>query len=97
MITGMRNLQLGRLSLLVQRHPENLQLAEDVELVLEEVPDDETKDEKVGREAAEERVFVMMREENFGPIGQSFRKVHLAKLLTAQAVGALGRMDFLVV
>ena len=43
MITGMRNLQLGRLSLLEQRHPENLQLAEDVELVLEEVPDDEEK------------------------------------------------------
>ena len=50
----MRNLHLGRLSLLAQRHPENLQLAEDVQLVLKEVPDDEKEDEKVGREAAEE-------------------------------------------
>ena len=40
----------------------------------------------------EERVLVMMREENFGPIGHSFKKVHLAKMLTAQSVGALGRM-----
>ena len=39
----------------------------------------------------------MMREENFGPIGQSFKKIHLAKMLTAQSVGALGRMDFIVV
>ena len=93
----MRNLQLGRLSLLAQRHPENLQLAEDVQLVLKEVPDDEKEDEKVGREAAEERVLIMMRMENFGPIGHSVKKVHLAKMLTAQSVGALGRMDFIVV
>ena len=97
----MRHLQLGRLSLLVQRHPKNLQLAEDVEVVLKEVPVDENENEKVGREAAEERVLVMMREENFGPIlpitHWPFRKVYLAKLLTAQSVGALGRMDFLVV
>ena len=88
---GTKNLQLGRLSLLVQRHPE---VAADVEAVLKEVPVDQ--DEKAGREAAEERVLVLMREENFGPIGQSYRKVHLAKQLNAQSVAALGRMDFLV-
>ena len=83
----MRYLQLGRLSLLKQRHQDNLQLAEDLEIVMQDVPINEEEDEKVRREAAEERVLAMMREE----------KVHLAKLLTAQAVGALGRMDFLVV
>ena len=93
----MRHHQLGRLSILVQRYPENLQLAEDVELVLKEVPVDENQDEKIVREAAEERVLVVMRMENFGPIGHSFKKVHLAKMLTAQFVGALGRMDFIVV
>ena len=93
----MRYLQLGRLSLLKQRHQDNLQLAEDLEIVMQDVPINEEEDEKVRREAAEERVLAMMREENFGPIGQSFRKVNLAKLLTAQAVGALGRMDYLVV
>ena len=97
MITAMRNLQVGRLSLLVQRHPGNSQLAEDVKQVLEEVPDDEDQDQKVGREAAEERVLMMMRVENFGPIGHSSKKVHLAKMLTSQSVGALGRMDFIVV
>ena len=60
----MRNLQVGRLSLLVQRHPGNSQLAEDVKQVLEEVPDDEDQDQKVGREAAEERVLMMMRVES---------------------------------
>lgn len=93
MIEAMRHLQLGRLSLLVQRHPE---VAADVEEVLKEVPADENQDEKAVREAAEERVLVLMREENFGPIGQSYRKVHLAKQLNAQSVAALGRMDFLV-
>ena len=29
-------------------------------------------------------------------LGQSYRKVHLAKQLNAQSVAALGRMDFLV-
>ena len=84
----MRNLQVGRLSLLVQRHPGNSQLAEDVKQVLEEVPDDEDQDQEVGREAAEERVLMMMRMENFGPIGHSSKKVHLAKMLTSQSVGA---------
>ena len=75
----MRYLQLGRLSLLKQRHQDNLQLAEDLEIVMQDVPINEEEDERVRREAAEERVLAMMREENFGPIGQSSRKVHLAK------------------
>ena len=40
MIEAMRHLQLGRLSLLVQRHPE---VADDVEVVLKEVPVDENQ------------------------------------------------------
>ena len=69
----MRHLQLGRLSLLKQLHPDNLQLAQDLKVVMMEVPVGEKEDKKFGREAAEERVLTMMHEENFGPIGQSHK------------------------
>ena len=95
-ITCMRRIQLGRLTLLERRHPDNIQLSEDLRVVLTAVPVDETEWEKTRREAAEERVLALVRLENFGPIGRSLVKVHLAKMLTAEAVGALDRMDFLV-
>ena len=96
-ITCMRRIQLGRLTLLAQRHPDNIQLAEDLGVVVGAVPVDETEDQKTRREGAEERVLTMMRMENFGPIGQSVEKVYLAKMLSAQGVGAIDRMDFLFV
>ena len=66
-------------------------------MVLKEVPVEEQLDEKVGREEAEQRVLALMQGENFGPIGQSSKKVLNAKMLTAQSTSALGRLEFLVV
>ena len=74
-----------------------MQLAQDIQVVLKEVPVDEQQDEKVGREGVDQKVLTMMQEENFGPIGQSFRKVLHAKMLTSLSTSALGRMDFLVI
>ena len=93
----MRALQIARLSLLKTLYPDNMQFAQDINVVFKEVPVDEQQDEKVGCEEAEQRVLTIMREENFGPIGQSSRKVLLAKMLTSQGISALDRMDFLVV
>ena len=71
----MRAMQIGRLSLLKTLHPDNQQLAQDMLVVLKEVPEEEQLDEKVRREEAEQGVLALMQGENFGSIGQSSKKV----------------------
>ena len=92
----MQYLQLSRLSFLKELHPDNVQLAQDLETILKEVSPSEAPEEKIFREAAEGRVLAKIRMENFGPIGQSRRKVFLAKMLSASNVSSLERLEFLI-
>ena len=63
---------------------------------MKEVSPSEAPEEKIFREAAEGRVLAKIRMENFGPIGQSRRKVFLAKMLSASNVSSLERLEFLI-
>ena len=83
MITCMKYLQDCRLSALKDLHPGDVQLAQDLDTISAEVTANEAAEEKLFREAAETRVLSKMRLENFGPIGQSRKKVFLAKMLSA--------------
>ena len=96
MITCMKYLQDCRLSALKDLHPGDVQLAQDLETISAEVSADEAAEEKLFREAAETRVLAKMRLENFGPIGQSRKKVFLAKMMSASNVTSLERLEFLI-
>ena len=92
----MRYLQLGRLSFLKELEPYNVELGLDIETIQKEVTPSEAPEGKVLREAAEARVLARMRRVNFGPIGQSRRKIFLAKMMSSSNVSALGRLEFLI-
>ena len=92
----MRYLQLGRLSFLKELEPNNIDLGQDIETIKREVSPSEAPEEKIFREAAEARVLDRMSRENFRPIGQSQRKVFLAKMMSACNVSALERLEFLI-
>ena len=87
----MKYLQDCRLSALKDLHPGGVQLAQDLETISAEVTANEAAEEKLFREAAETRVLSKMRLENFGPIGQSRKKV-----LPASNVTSLERLEFLI-
>ena len=94
----LHELQLGKLDLLMAQRPEDHQFANDVALVKQEVPADETHEARETRVEAENRVKAVVMEAGervFHGDLLTFQKLTAARLVGAPCVRALDRFEFL--
>ena len=98
MIAMAMELQMERLRLLLQIYPDNVQLSEDFDRIQLEITGEEAPDEKVEREAAEQRVkHVLLQHGELISHGDllTFQRVRQAIMMQADEVRALDRLDFI--
>ena len=92
------NLQDEFLSQLETQQPNNVQLHEDLLLIRQPVPGNETPEDKALRISAEQRVMCVVKEHgeriSHGDL-LTFQKFRQAMLLRVSSVSAVGRLEYL--